>query len=42
MAELALFLLSDKAKNITGQNFIIDGGQSVLGEDAHAHFVWSS
>lgn len=39
MAEMALFLLSDKAKNITGQNFIIDGGQSVLGEDAHAHFM---
>lgn len=39
IAEMALFLLSDKAKNITGQNFIIDGGQSILGEDAHAHFV---
>lgn len=35
IAEMALFLLSDQAKNITGQNFIIDGGQSILGEDAH-------
>lgn len=42
VAEMALFLLSDKAKNITGQNFIIDGGQSVLGEDDHARFVSES
>jgi len=38
IAEMALFLISDKAKNITGQNFIIDGGQSILGEDAHC--IW--
>lgn len=42
VAEMALFLLSDKAKNITGQNFIIDGGQSILGEDAHARIVAES
>lgn len=35
IANMALFLLSDKAKNITGQNFIIDGGQSIIGENAH-------
>ncbi len=31
IAHMVAFLISDKAKNITGQNFIIDGGQSVLG-----------
>lgn len=35
IANMALFLLANKAKNITGQNFIIDGGQSILGENAH-------
>lgn len=35
VAEMALFLVSEKADNITGQNFIIDGGQSILGEEAH-------
>ncbi len=35
VAEMALFLVSEKANNITGQNFIIDGGQSVLAEEAH-------
>ena len=35
VAEMAFFLISEKAKNITGQNFIIDGGQSILGEDSH-------
>lgn len=42
IAEMALFLISDNAKNITGQNFIIDGGQSVLGEDTHANFMAQS
>lgn len=37
VAEMALFLVSEKADNITGQNFIIDGGQSILGEEAHIH-----
>jgi 3-oxoacyl-[acyl-carrier protein] reductase len=35
VAQLAHFLISDKAQSITGQNFIIDGGQSILGEDSH-------
>ncbi|MBS0624680.1 MAG: SDR family oxidoreductase [Verrucomicrobia bacterium] len=35
VAEMTLFLVSEKANNITGQNFIIDGGQSVLAEEAH-------
>lgn len=29
IANMAMFLLSDKAINITGQNFIIDGGQTI-------------
>jgi len=29
VAELALFLASDKAKNITGQNISTNGGQVV-------------
>lgn len=37
VAQMALFLVSEKADNITGQNFIIDGGQSILGEEAHIH-----
>ncbi len=37
VAHMALFLASEKANNITGQNFIIDGGQSILGEEAHIH-----
>lgn len=32
IAHMVDFLLSDKAHNITGQNFIIDGGQSILGD----------
>src|SRR6185437_3108338 len=35
IAYMVQFLLSEKGKNITGQNFIIDGGQSILGEDSH-------
>jgi 3-oxoacyl-[acyl-carrier protein] reductase len=35
IADMALFLASEQANNITGQNFIIDGGQSVLAENAH-------
>ncbi len=35
VAEMALFLISEKATNVTGQNFVIDGGQSILGEDTH-------
>jgi 3-oxoacyl-[acyl-carrier protein] reductase len=35
IANMAAFLLSNKAKNITGQNLIIDGGQSIVGENAH-------
>jgi NAD(P)-dependent dehydrogenase (short-subunit alcohol dehydrogenase family) len=31
IAAMSLFLVSEKADNITGQNFIIDGGQSFLG-----------
>ena len=38
IAEMALFLLSERAKNITGQNIIIDGGQSILGEESHVLF----
>jgi 3-oxoacyl-[acyl-carrier protein] reductase len=34
IAHMVDFLISDKAKNITGQNFVIDGGQSILGEEA--------
>ena len=30
IAHITAFLISDKATNITGQNFIIDGGQSIL------------
>src|SRR5579863_5219758 len=36
IAYMVQFLLSEKGKNITGQNFIIDGGQSILGEDSYA------
>ena len=32
IACLAKFLISDQAKNITGQDFIVDGGQSILGD----------
>lgn len=32
-AEMACFLCSSKAKNITGQNIIIDGGQSIHGQE---------
>jgi 3-oxoacyl-[acyl-carrier protein] reductase len=35
IAEMALFLISEKARNITGQNYIVDGGQTILGEEAH-------
>jgi 3-oxoacyl-[acyl-carrier protein] reductase len=35
VAQMALFLISEKANNITGQNFIVDGGQSILGEESH-------
>ncbi len=35
IANMALFLISPSANNITGQNFIIDGGQSILGENGH-------
>ncbi|MCP4474875.1 MAG: SDR family oxidoreductase [Gammaproteobacteria bacterium] len=35
IAKMALFLASDQAKNITGQNIIIDGGQSILAENSH-------
>jgi len=35
IANMALFLISTPARNITGQNFIIDGGQSILGENGH-------
>ncbi len=35
IAHMVSFLISDAAKNITGQNFIIDGGQSILGEEGH-------
>ncbi|HQS84701.1 MAG TPA: SDR family oxidoreductase [Alphaproteobacteria bacterium] len=35
IAHMAAFLISDLAKNITGQNFVIDGGQSILGEEGH-------
>jgi 3-oxoacyl-[acyl-carrier protein] reductase len=31
IAQTVKFLISDHAKNITGQNFIVDGRQSVLG-----------
>lgn len=37
VAQMALFLVSEKADNITGQNFVIDGGQSILGEESHIH-----
>lgn len=30
IAEAAIFLLSDKAKNITGTNIVIDGGYSII------------
>jgi len=39
IANMAMFLLTDKAKNITGQNFIIDGGQSVVGENDHVQKI---
>lgn len=35
IAYMAQFLISETGKNITGQNFIIDGGQSILGEDSY-------
>ncbi len=35
IAKMVLFLASDQAKNITGQNIIIDGGQSILAENSH-------
>lgn len=35
VASMAMFLISEKSDNITGQNMIIDGGQSVLGEESH-------
>lgn len=35
IAHMAEFLISPNANNITGQNFIIDGGQSISGEDSH-------
>ncbi|MDP1724143.1 MAG: SDR family oxidoreductase [Alphaproteobacteria bacterium] len=35
IAHMAEFLISPNAHNITGQNFIIDGGQSISGEDSH-------
>lgn len=35
IANMAFFLLSDKAKNITGQNFIIDGGQTISVDNIH-------
>ncbi len=35
IAHMVEFLISDKANNITGQNFIVDGGQSILGEENH-------
>jgi 3-oxoacyl-[acyl-carrier protein] reductase len=34
IANMALFLI-EKGENITGQNFIVDGGQSIIGENAH-------
>ncbi len=35
IAEMVCYLASSKADNITGQNFIIDGGQTIVGEQAH-------
>lgn len=35
IAHMVDFLISNKAKNITGQNMIIDGGQSIVGDTAH-------
>ena len=35
IAHMFQFLISDRAKNITGQNFIIDGGQSIIGDHSH-------
>ena len=32
IAHMAEFLISERSKNITGQNFAIDGGQSILGD----------
>lgn len=30
IAHMVEFLISEKAQNITGQNFIVDGGQSII------------
>lgn len=35
IAHMVQFLISNKGANITGQNFVIDGGQTVLGEENH-------
>jgi len=35
IAHMSLFLASSHAVNITGQNFVIDGGQTILAEEAH-------
>ena len=35
VASMVSYLLSTNASNITGQNFIIDGGQTILGEESH-------
>jgi NAD(P)-dependent dehydrogenase (short-subunit alcohol dehydrogenase family) len=35
IAYMVEFLISDKANNITGQNVVIDGGQTILGEENH-------
>lgn len=31
VAELALFLAGDQSKHITGQNFVLDGGITIVG-----------
>ncbi len=38
IADMALFLI-EKGENITGQNFIIDGGQSIVGENSHVQKI---
>ena len=39
VANLAIFLTNDQSNYITGQSFIVDGGLSLISQEAIANFL---